>query len=65
MNPKKNSFVKSVTIKFAALDKVMNDADKQRCGLTGLQAPEWAALNEWLDKNAELGQGPIKEGPGQ
>jgi hypothetical protein len=63
MNPKKKRFVKAVAIKYAALDKVMNAADKKRCGLKGLQAPEWAALNEWLDKNAVLGQGPIKEGP--
>ncbi len=64
MNPKKKSFLKAATIKYAPLEEVMNDEDKKRCGLTHLKAPEWAALNEWFDKNALLGQGPIKEGPG-
>ena len=57
-------FVNKVTIKYNPLDKVMNDADKQRCGLTHLSLGEWVALNEWLDKNAVSGQGPKPNIPG-
>jgi hypothetical protein len=58
MSAQKKPFVKKVTINHYALEKVMNDADKKRCGLTNLSSAQWFALDEWLDKNAVVAPGP-------
>ena len=54
-----SKFVSRVRIKYAPIEKVMNDLDKKRTGLSKLNAEQLAALNEWLDKNEVLSPGPI------
>ena len=57
----KKPFVKRVRIKYAPIEEVMNDPDKTRNGLKNLSKAQWAALNEWLDKNAVLAPGQGNE----
>ena len=52
-----------IKIDHAPIETVMTDKDKQRSGLTNLSSDNWAALNEWLDTNGGVGEGPIHEGP--
>ena len=51
---KSKRFVSKVSIKYAPIEKVMNELDKKRTGLTKLKREELFALNQWLDKNAVL-----------
>jgi hypothetical protein len=64
ITPKYEKATKTIELIFekgTPIDQFMSAEAKQKIGLTGLTAQQWADFNSWLDPDKVLAPGPKNE----